>query len=157
MNDKIQKIINILRKGNTNAYKLAQDIVNIFNSEKWFLPSDILPERIKEHWCPEETAQEVIIQYFKSKRYQMCTGWYENGQWWSNDEVIDHPVVAWKHLPRKYKPEIEWDFVMWNDKSTNDAQLKGEDEFGLQYYGSSAWSDGKPIYDVKDIELIESN
>ena len=121
----------------------------------WILPKNKTPERVKEYWCPEETAQEVLVQYFRAKRYETCVGWFEDGKWWCNDKEIQYPIVSWKYLPKMHQPEIEWDFVEWIEKGINDAQLKGVDEFGLEYSGSGAWADGKPIYDVINIELVE--
>jgi hypothetical protein len=170
MNEFEQKLLSILKnklvfaetedsKGNViwsnELVKLAKEISEAFSIGEWYLLTEKTPERIKEHWYPEETAQEVFIQYFRAKRYETCVGWFEDGKWWCNDEVIQYPIVAWKYLPEQYQPEIEWDFVEWIEKGINDAQLKGVDDFGLEYYGSGSWADGKPLYDVRDVEPAE--
>lgn len=120
----------------------------------WKNPKTHQPEKVMEYWCLEETAQEVLIQYVRAKRYEFCVGWYEDGLWWSNDEIIPYPIVAWSYLPEKHQPEIEWDFVMWNEKCHNEAQLKGEDEYGIKYFGTGNWYEGELLYPAKDVEPI---
>lgn len=121
---------------------------------KWILPTEKTPERVKEHWCPEETAQEVIIQYFRAKRYELCVGWFEGGKWWTNEGEILYPIVAWQYTPKHYQPNIEWDFVMWNEKRLGDAQLIGVDENGINYLGSGNWVDGELLYEARDVEVV---
>ena len=126
-------------------------------AKEWFLPTEKTPGKVKEYWCPEETAQEVIIQYFRAKRYELCIGWFEDGKWWCNDEVIEYPVVAWKYQPKYYQPEIEWDFVMWNEKRLGDAQLIGVDAYGVYYLGSGNWVDGELMYEPREVEMMSED
>ncbi|WP_394749588.1 glycosyltransferase family protein [Spongiimicrobium salis] len=125
--------------------------------KEWILPKEKTPERVQEYWCPEDTAQEVLVQFFRAKRYKICVGWFEGGKWWCNDEVIEYPVIAWKYLPKQYQPEIDWDFVMWNEKSLNDAQLIGVDENGVHYLGSGTWVDGELLYEPRDVEMMSED
>ena len=52
--------------------------------------------------------------------------------------------------------DIEWDFVMWEEKRLNIAQLKGVDDYGNEYFGMGNWIDGKLIYPAEDIEQTKN-
>jgi len=65
---------------------------------KWINPKSATPERIVEHWCMEDTAQEVLIQYLRSRRVCFCVGWFENGRWWCDDEPITYDVICWTYI-----------------------------------------------------------
>jgi hypothetical protein len=61
---------------------------------------------------------------------------------------VSWDVIQWKPL------NIEWDFVMWAEKSVGEAQLKGVDDLGFEYFGTANWVDGEALNGVNDIELI---
>ena len=120
---------------------------------EWNEPTST-PERIKEDWCPEETAQEVLIQYFRAKRHEFCVGWFEGGEWWCNDETINYPIVSWKRLPEKYSPKIHWEFKEWAEKSTGEVSIIGTDDFGIEYEATGIMGSGE-IVEVRDINTIK--
>ena len=61
---------------------------------------------------------------------------------------VSWDVIWWKPL------NIEWDFVMWAEKCHNEAQLKGVDDLGFEYFGTANWVDGVALYGVKDVKII---
>lgn len=61
----------------------------------WINANKLLPERINEWWCPDDTAQEVLVQFIYRGRTQFTVGWHEEGQWWANDEPIKGKVICW--------------------------------------------------------------
>jgi len=47
--------------------------------------------------------------------------------------------------------DIEWDFVMWEDRRANYAHLKGIDQFGGEWGSFGFWYDGGLLYEPEDI------
>lgn len=122
---------------------------------KWYLANEKQPERIKEPWFPEETEQEVIIQYVRSGRYEMGVGWFEGGKWWCNDEEVKYHVVAWKHRPPFFTPNIHWEFKEWVEKDTQEAWIIGVDDFGVEYEATGIMGFDE-IVEVREIKSKEN-
>jgi len=136
---------------NVNTKGEYKQYLNDIGYYNWNKPTN-LPERIKEDWCPEETAQEVLIQYLRAKRYEICVGWFEAEKWWCNDEIIDYPIVAWRRLPNKFKPKIYWEFKEWAEKATREAFIIGIDDFGVKYEATGIMGDGE-IVEINEINV----
>ncbi len=136
---------------NVNTKEEYKQYLKDIGYYKWNKPTNT-PERVKEHWCPEETAQEVLIQYFRAKRYEVCVGWFEGGKWWCNDEEIWFPIVSWRRLKEKHKPEIQWEFKEWAEKSVNEAFIIGIDDFGIEYEATGIMGCGE-IVEVNNISV----
>ena len=116
----------------------------------WFKPSEKTPERIKEPWFPEETAQEVIVQYVQSNYPVIGVGYYEDGKWWEDDVQNPYQIVAWRYKPAYYRAEIYWEFHQWLEKEHAQAELHGECEHGVKYSGITTVID----FDLNEFDKI---
>lgn len=130
----------------------GEKALEYIRANKWYLASEKQPERIKESWFPEDTAQEVVIQYIRAKRYMLCIGYFEGGEWWCEDEVIRHKVIAWKYLPNQYQPHITWEFKEWGEKATGEACIIGVDDFGIEYEATGIMGGGE-IVEVREVNV----
>lgn len=69
----------------------------------WINAKENKPKRINECWCPEETAQEVLIQYIRAKRICFAVAFFEGGDWFVDDVKLDYEVLVYSEIMSEKK------------------------------------------------------